>query len=76
MSLSAAKGEIAALAAAVRFLTLVPMPGAAGDGELRAAARYFPLVGAAVGAAGGCVAEAALWAGLGPQLAAVFAYTR
>ncbi len=73
MSLPAAKREIAALAAAVRFLTLVPMPGPAGGGELRAAARYFPLVGAAVGAAGGCAAEAALWAGFGPQLAAVFA---
>lgn len=61
----------AGICAAAAFLTRVPAP--AGGAPPAAAAGYFPLVGAAVGAAGAAVASAALWAGLGPWLAAVFA---
>ncbi len=42
------------IASAITFLTIVPMPGAA-DTELAAAAGWFPLVGAAVGAFAGGV---------------------
>lgn len=42
------------LASALAFLTIVPIPGAAG-GELAVAAGWFPLVGAAVGAFAGGV---------------------
>ncbi len=42
------------LASAIAFLTIVPMPGAAGT-ELAVAAGWFPLVGAAVGAFAGGV---------------------
>lgn len=49
--------ELRALLAAVQFLTRVPVPAAIGHaaGLLDAAARYFPLVGALVGAAGAAV---------------------
>jgi len=44
----------AGLAGAIAFLTIVPIPGAAGA-ELAATAGWFPLVGAAVGALAGGV---------------------
>ena len=67
------KGPLADIAVAVGFLTRLPVPGAGGAGRLAAAAGWFPLVGAGVGAVGAGVAAAALWAGFGPWLAAVFA---
>ncbi|HTU78448.1 MAG TPA: adenosylcobinamide-GDP ribazoletransferase [Solirubrobacteraceae bacterium] len=43
------------LPGAIAFLTIVPIPGAAATTELAAAAGWFPLVGAAVGAFAGGV---------------------
>jgi adenosylcobinamide-GDP ribazoletransferase len=64
---------IRSLRAAVRFLTRVPVPGAVTTAaDLPAAIAWFPVVGAAVGAAIGGVAVLALpwW---GPAIAAVLA---
>ncbi len=64
---------LADLTTAVGFLTRFPAAAGGSPGRLASAAGFFPLVGAAVGVIGGAVAEAALWVGLGPWLAAVFA---
>lgn len=58
------RAELAAFFAAVRFFTRLPVPGWIGHSQqqLDHAARYFPLVGALVGAIGAVVTEtAALW---------------
>jgi adenosylcobinamide-GDP ribazoletransferase len=60
------------LAGAIRFLTIVPMPAAAGEAGLSGAAVWFPVVGAAVGALAGGVR----WLGahaLGPSVSTVLA---
>lgn len=61
------------LRAAIRFLTRLPVPGPATEaGDLPAAIAWFPLVGAAVGAAiGGLVITLAPWWGV--PIAAVLA---
>ena len=42
-------GQLGGLAAAARFLTSLPLPGAAGADDLSRALPYFPLVGLALG---------------------------
>ena len=61
------------MATAAAFLTIAPAPAGAGLERLARAAGFFPVVGAAVGVAGGAVAALALWAGFGAGLAAIFA---
>jgi len=66
--------SIAALRLAVAFLTIVPVRLVGPAPPLGAAAAWFPVVGAAIGALAGGVAYAAALA-LGPGVAAVLAVT-
>ena len=55
--------ELRVLGVALQFLTRVPLPSRLGfePGWLNASVRYFPLVGALVGAVGAAVLLAAQW---------------
>jgi adenosylcobinamide-GDP ribazoletransferase len=68
--MNALKNELAALLAAVRFFTRLPMPQWIGhsQAQLDHAARYFPLVGALVGCVGALFTGLVAWA-LPPSLA-------
>jgi adenosylcobinamide-GDP ribazoletransferase len=64
-------GWRADLATVAGFFTILPIAG--GPAPLAGAAWAFPVVGAAIGLAGGVIALLALAVGLGPGLAAVLA---
>ncbi|MFQ5984008.1 MAG: adenosylcobinamide-GDP ribazoletransferase [Alphaproteobacteria bacterium] len=66
-------GWLTDLQLAAAFLTRLPLPSPAPSRTLASAARVFPLVGAAVGLAGGVVFLLAAGLGLPPWLAAVAA---
>ncbi len=63
-------GPAASLAAATRFLTLIPA-GHGHDHPLSRCTVMFPVVGAAIGLVGALFCIAAGWLGLGPVLAAI-----
>ncbi len=69
------RAELGLVALAIAFLTRIPVPVPAdpGAGALGRAARWFPAVGLAVGAAGGGVWAAGILAGLPPLAAAALA---